>query len=156
MVYLPSSSSALLTKAHFAPPEARTSRSALQEYLGATNADMARLDDALLVANISSLDALVPRSGGDDDKKIVSDLIADPNSQPSLDQLDREIAIAALHEAGFGDDLALLELKAIDGASYADLAVLQGRSTLKVKMQLQGARKQLAEAAAPHRDLIAA
>ena len=151
-IYLPSSTQTLLSKAHFAPPEARCSRAAMQDYLGASEAEMQRLEAGLLATSISSLDS---HRAGDDTSSTLLEHLADPASQPDLEALDREIAIAALEAAGVDDELALVTLN-IEGVSARQLGELQDQSASKTLKQLEQARRRLATIAAGHRNLIAA
>lgn len=125
----------------------------MQDYLGASEAEMQRLEAGLLATSISSLDSHLRT--GDDTSSTLLEHLADPSSQPDLEALDREIAIAALEAAGVDDELALVTLN-IEGVSARQLGELQDQSASKTLKQLEQARRRLATIAAGHRNLIAA
>jgi hypothetical protein len=106
-----------------------------------------------LATSISSLDSHLRT--GDDTSSTLLEHLADPSSQPDLEALDREIAIAALEAAGVDDELALVTLN-IEGVSARQLGELQDQSASKTLKQLELARRRLATIAAGHRNLIAA
>jgi RNA polymerase primary sigma factor len=151
-IYLPASVTALVTKVHFAPAEVKASRQALQNYLGATEGDMARLNEALLVNTCASLDALLKETG----EHTLGDFIADPNSEPDLFQLDLQQAVEALKALpNLADEVALLELN-VGGVTHRELSKLIGQSRSTSIGRVDRAKERCALALAEYRDLIAA
>ena len=98
-----------------------------------------------------SLDAQVAHEA---DGCSLLDLIAADLPDP-LAGTDEAMALEAL-EAALPDDLALVQLQAIDGAKQRDLAELLGSKRSSISNELARAKQRLAEAAGDHvRELVA-
>ena len=155
-IYLPNAMQSMLTKAHFAPAEVKSSRLALQDYLNATDAEMARLEYAMATLRPSSLDQHC-RSGDDEAGSQLGDLLADPHSEPNLDLQDLQAAVAALRAApGISSgELALLELS-VEGHTPAALAELTGETKWSTINGINRTKKRCAAYLGEYRDLVAA
>jgi DNA-directed RNA polymerase specialized sigma24 family protein len=113
---------------------------------------MARLNDALLVNTCASLDALLKETG----EHTLGDVIADPDSEPDLFQLDLQEAVQALKcIPTLADDVALLELN-LEGVSSVALSELTGQSRRANQERLSRTKERCALVLAEYRDLVAA
>ena len=135
-IRVPCSVGQLLNKARKAGPDIKT-REQLQEYLGVVPATMVTLDNGLRAKQTASLSAPVPSKNGDG--TLLVDLIADPQNQPSLDELDWQIAAEALDAALDPADpmTDLLKRRVLDGEIFSQLAEGTELSREGVRVGLQ-------------------
>ena len=154
-IYLPLGVREMLTQLHFAPPEAKRSRSALQAHLGIGDSAMKRLEAGILASNPVSLDQHLRES--DDRSYQLVDTIADFTPSADIHQLDLEAAVDILRGIpGFADELALLELHIVDGISANQLTEITGQSAPTNINRLGHARHRCSLALADYRCLVAA
>ena len=154
-IYLPLGVREMLTQLHFAPPEAKRSRSALQAHLGIGDSAMKRLEAGILASNPVSLDQHLRES--DDRSYQLVDTIADFTPSADTHQLDLEAAVDILRGIpGFADELALLELHIVDGISANQLTEITGQSGPTNIKRLGHARHRCSLALADYRCLVAA
>jgi len=154
-VYIPNGTQTLLVKAYFAPPEAKRTRQALQGYLEATDAEMARFEQALLVRHPTSLDQRLRES--DERSFQLVETIADSTPSADIHQLDLEAAVEALrNNPSLADELALLELHAVEGASASQLTEITGTTRQTTINRLERIKRRCSLVLAEHRNLVAA
>ncbi len=154
-VYIPNGTQTLLVKAYFAPPEAKRTRQALQGYLEATDAEMARFEQALLVRHPTSLDQRLRES--DERSFQLVETIADSTPSADIHQLDLEAAVEALrNNPSLADELALLELHAVEGTTANQLTELTGTSRQTTINALDRTKRRCAHILQDHRNLVAA
>ena len=154
-IYLPLGVREMLTQLHFAPPEAKRSRSALQAHLGIGDSAMKRLEAGILASNPVSLDQHLRES--DDRSYQLVDTIADFTPSADIHQLDLEAAVDILRSIpGLADELALLELHIVDGISANQLTEITGMSRQTNINRLDSARHHCSLALADYRCLVAA
>ena len=154
-IYLPLGVRELLTQLHYAPPEAKRSRQSIQAHLGIGDSAMKRLEAGILACNPVSLDQHLRES--DDRSYQLVDTIADFTPSADTHQLDLEAAVDILRSIpGLADELALLELSAIEGATANQLTEITGMSRQTNINRLDSARHRCSLALADYRCLVAA
>jgi RNA polymerase sigma factor (sigma-70 family) len=106
------------------------------------------------LANVSSFDTRL--NGDDSDGGSLLDLLDDGRDEAGelLWQLDLDVAMAHAREA-FADDVALVELEALDGANAIALGPLLGISRNEVPERMAAAKTRLQEVLAGGRELVA-
>ena len=117
-------------------PASITTRAELQEWLGASDSQMASLEQGLALRRMGSLDAAL--KVGDGEGSTVMDLVADHNNQPDLDALDWELAAEAIDAALDPDDerVEILKRRTMDGVTYQVIASERGKSREAVRQRV--------------------
>ena len=154
-IYLPLGVREMLTELHFAPPEAKRSRQSIQDYLNIGDSAMKRLEAGILACNPVSLDQHLRES--DDRSYQLVDTIADFTPSADIHQLDLEAAVEALrNNPSLADELALLELHAVEGASASQLTEITGTTRQTTINRLERIKRRCSLVLAEHRNLVAA
>lgn len=139
-IRLPANLPPLMRRLSYAPPDVKTKRQVM-DYLEIDEKAYQRLQLALASQFPVSLDATHQRNE-DSTTTPLSEQLADPASEPNLDALDRELAIAALEASGLHQELELLTLK-VSGESLDSLANQTNLSRTVVSNRLQAAKARL-------------
>lgn len=138
LIHIPTGPAGLIKKLRHAPPEAINTREKLLSYLDITPAQLQSLEKAMAANRVASLDWRL--SADDGETSELGDFVVDPNSTPSLEGLDHQLALEQL-EAALPADLQVVQQSLV--VSQVELARQEGVTRDLIAKRLAASKARL-------------